>query len=130
MVLFYLLYPFCYHLKYSIATIDDFHTLDIRVGEIVKIDDLPEARKPAYKLEINNDEANQIYREHGAQRLERMVRKLEDTAEIVESGYYESREEFERIVTCVDKDERIGKLFTDFKKLIIGVVTDEEYETV
>ena len=35
------------------ATYDDFVKLDIRVGRIVEADDLPEAKKPSYKLKID-----------------------------------------------------------------------------
>ena len=35
------------------ATYDDFVNLDIRVGEIIAVDDFPEARKPAYILTID-----------------------------------------------------------------------------
>ena len=35
------------------ATIEDFERIDMRVGRVVGVDEFPEARNPAWKLEID-----------------------------------------------------------------------------
>ncbi len=35
------------------ASVEDFQRLDMRVGRIVEVDDLPAARKPSYRLTID-----------------------------------------------------------------------------
>lgn len=35
------------------ATIEDFQKIDMRVGRVVRVDEFPEARNPAWKLEID-----------------------------------------------------------------------------
>ena len=35
------------------ATIEDFEKIDMRVGRVVRVDEFPEARNPAWKLEVD-----------------------------------------------------------------------------
>jgi hypothetical protein len=77
----------------------------------------------------NNKGANRVYEEYGAKRLESMMRRGGDKIEMMEIGYYGSRAEFDKIASKVDEDKRIKKLFGEFKKIVRGKITVEDYET-
>jgi tRNA-binding protein len=36
-----------------VISLDDFQAVDMRVGRVLAVDDFPEARRPAWKLEID-----------------------------------------------------------------------------
>jgi tRNA-binding protein len=36
-----------------VATIEDFDKLDMRVGRVIRVEEFPEARVPAWKLEVD-----------------------------------------------------------------------------
>ena len=38
---------------FYMATYGDFLELDLRVGKIIKVEDFPAARKPAYKVQVD-----------------------------------------------------------------------------
>ena len=37
----------------NIATFEDFTKIDLRIGTIIKVDDFPKAKKPAYQLTLD-----------------------------------------------------------------------------
>lgn len=63
------------------ATIEDFQKIDVRVGKIIRIDDFPDAKKPAYKLTI--DFGSEIGTKHSSAGLVQLYKKDELLGKLV-----------------------------------------------
>lgn len=62
--------------------------------------------------------ANQVYKEHGDVRTERMIIKRGTRVQVMELAYYLSRREFIRINKVADADERIIKLHSLLNRFV------------
>ncbi len=67
--------------KTSMATIDDFMKLDIRVGRVISAEDFPEAKNPAYRLMI--DFGSEIGMKKSSVQLKKHYRKEELVGKLV-----------------------------------------------
>ena len=79
-------------------TYDDFAKIDLRVGTIVKVEDFPEARKPAYKLKIDLGELG-----------------IKNSSAQIVSAYPNKQELIGKQVVCVVNlgNKRIGSFVSD-----------------
>ncbi len=105
------------------VTIDEFNQLDIRVGRIIRVEDFPEARKPAYKLTI--DFGPEVGVKRSSARIVDLYTKEELTgkliigvtnlpvrkigpfdSEVLTTGFY--REDGSVVLAVPDKDVPLG----------------------
>ena len=68
---------------WTVATIEDFKRIEMRVGRVVSAEDFPEARNPSWKLTID-------FGPHGTRRSSAAVRR-----------WYERGDLVGRLVVCV-----------------------------
>ncbi|MFN6517664.1 MAG: tRNA-binding protein [Nostoc sp. CreGUA01] len=86
---------------------DDFEKVEIHVGKIIKIEEFPQARKPAYKLWID-------FGNLGIKKSSAQITKL-----------YESKELINRLILAVTNfpPRQIANFISEV--LVLGVVLDD-----
>jgi tRNA-binding protein len=89
-------------------TYEHFEKVDIRAGKIIKVDDFPKARKPAYKLWID-------FGELGVKKASAQITKL-----------YRKDDLVGRLIIAVTNfpPRQIGDFMSEV--LILGVVVDDD----
>ncbi|GEK58470.1 tRNA-binding protein [Marinococcus halophilus] len=90
------------------ASIENFHNLDIRVGKIVQIQEFPEAKKPAYQAWVDFGE------EVGVKQSSAQITELYEKGEL----------EGKTVIGIVNLPPMKIASFTS-ECLILGVYTDE-----
>ncbi len=89
-------------------TYEHFEKVDIRVGKIIKVEDFPKARKPAYKLWID-------FGELGVKKSSAQITKL-----------YRKNDLVGRLIIAVTNfsPRQIGDFMSEV--LVLGVVVDDD----